>query len=84
MLVIFDCDGTLVDSEILWSKATVEVFKEEELDMSIDDVSSTYAGMTNVEIIAKIEADLGRNLPFDIIKRIEGRAEKNAAKAPSH
>ncbi|PLW74967.1 HAD family hydrolase [Cohaesibacter celericrescens] len=80
MLVIFDCDGTLVDSEILWSKATVEVFQEEDLEMSVEDISSTYAGMTNVEIIAKIEEQLERNLPFDIIQRIEERAEKRLEK----
>ena len=76
MLVIFDCDGTLVDSEILWSKATVEVFLEEEIELSIEDFSGTYAGMRHEEIIPKLEEELERSLPHDIIQRIEDRAEK--------
>lgn len=74
MLVIFDCDGTLVDTEIIWAKASIEVFQEEDLDMDLETYNSTYAGMTNAEIVQLIEEELERNLPFDILERIDDRA----------
>lgn len=74
MLVIFDCDGTLVDTEIIWAKASLEVFKEEDLDMDLEAYNSTYAGMTNSEIIQLIEEDIERSLPHDILQRITDRA----------
>ena len=74
MLVIFDCDGTLIDSEILWAKASVEVFEEEEIEMDLEGYNSTYAGMTNMEIVQQLEQDLERSLPYDIQQRIEDRA----------
>lgn len=80
MLVIFDCDGTLVDSEILWAKATVEVLQEEDVDMDLDGYNSTYAGMTNVEIIQSIEEQIERSLPHDIMQRIEDRAQARIEK----
>ena len=74
MLVIFDCDGTLVDSEIIWAKASIEVFKEEDIEMDLDYYNSTYAGMTNAEIVQLIEEDLEQNLSFDVLQKIEDRA----------
>nr|WP_321458226.1 HAD family phosphatase [uncultured Cohaesibacter sp.] len=74
MLVIFDCDGTLIDTEIIWAKATVEIFQEEELDLDLDTYNSTYAGMTNAEIIPLIEEEIEHSLPHDILQRIDDRA----------
>ena len=76
MLVIFDCDGTLVDSEILWAKASLEVFKEEQIDLDLDAYNSQFAGMTNAEIIEKLEDELEQGLPHDLEQRIEDRADK--------
>lgn len=44
MLVIFDCDGVLVDSEILSAEVLLECFKSEGLARSFDDVLETYRG----------------------------------------
>ncbi|WP_319530932.1 HAD family phosphatase [uncultured Cohaesibacter sp.] len=74
MLVIFDCDGTLIDSEILWAQASIEIFQEEELDIGLEEYNSTYAGMTNEEIIQQLEEGLERALPHDLIDRIQDRA----------
>jgi HAD superfamily hydrolase (TIGR01509 family) len=78
MLVIFDCDGTLVDSEILWARATLEIFEEEELGIEIDleSYNSEFAGMTNAEIIEKLEQEMESSLPHDLLQRIEDRADQ--------
>ncbi|SNY92042.1 haloacid dehalogenase superfamily, subfamily IA, variant 3 with third motif having DD or ED [Cohaesibacter sp. ES.047] len=80
MLVIFDCDGTLIDSEILWARASVEIFQEEELEIGLEDYNSTYAGMTNEEIIQQIEAELERSLPHDLTDRINDLAMRRIDK----
>lgn len=88
MLVLFDFDGTLVDSEYLWAQATVEVLAEEEMEMTIEDFSSSYAGMRHEEIIPKLEEEFERGIPHDIVQRVEDRAmlkiEKVEALAGAH
>lgn len=76
MLVIFDCDGTLIDSEAIWTKATVEVFKEEEIILDPQAFNSQFAGMSGDEIISHLEEELERGLPHDIQQRIEDQAHK--------
>lgn len=44
MLVIFDCDGVLVDSEVLAAEILSECFQAEGLNRSFDDVIETYRG----------------------------------------
>ncbi|MCT4656877.1 MAG: HAD family phosphatase [Cohaesibacter sp.] len=80
MLVIFDFDGTLIDSEILWAQATSEVFKEEEIDFDVDTYNAQYAGMTSQEIITHLEDELERGLPHDIPQRIEDKVDKKLEK----
>lgn len=75
MLVIFDFDGTLVDSEILWSKAWAAVLKEEEIDLDPNGFNGQYAGMTGVEIVAALEDELERGLPHDLLQRIDDKAD---------
>lgn len=83
MLVIFDCDGTLIDSELLWSKAWAEILKEEEIDIDAHSFNAEYAGMTGSEIIASLEEELEQGLPHDLLQRIDDRADKLLEKVPA-
>lgn len=76
MLVIFDFDGTLVDSEILWAQATAEILQEEGIDMSVETYNAQYAGMNAPEIIAHLEDELDQGLSHDIPQRIEDKVDK--------
>ena len=44
MLVIFDCDGVLVDSEVLAAEVLSECFQEEGLELTAEDVIEAYRG----------------------------------------
>ena len=44
-LIIFDCDGTLVDSEYLNHIATAHIIKLMGLDISLDDIVHEFKGM---------------------------------------
>jgi len=45
--VIFDCEGTLVDSERLCCEALVQVFNEIGAELSIEDIIDNFEGGTH-------------------------------------
>ncbi|TBW34950.1 HAD family hydrolase [Siculibacillus lacustris] len=63
MLVIFDCDGVLVDSEILAARAEAEAISALGLAISTQEVCRRFAGMTTREVWETLERELGRPLP---------------------
>jgi HAD superfamily hydrolase (TIGR01509 family) len=62
-LVIFDCDGVLIDSERLTIKADVEMLHELGWPLSEAEVIERFVGRSDRETAAAIEAHLGRRLP---------------------
>ena len=71
MLLIFDCDGVLVDSEIIASQVNLDVLKELGVDMTLEDMSEKYAGLAGKEIFARIAEELERPLPEDLEDRTD-------------
>lgn len=57
--VLFDCDGTLVDSELLCCEAYVEMFAHFGVTVSFDEMYKTYKGVKLYEIIAIINKEQG-------------------------
>jgi HAD superfamily hydrolase (TIGR01509 family) len=72
MLVIFDCDGVLVDSEIIASQVDAGLLTEAGYEISAEDVGLRFAGMNWDQIVAAVEEEMGRSIPEEIL----GRAEK--------
>ena len=64
-LVIFDCDGVLIDSERLAIKIDVEVLHELGWPLSEAEVIKRFVGRSDRDTRAAIEAHLGRALPVD-------------------
>jgi HAD superfamily hydrolase (TIGR01509 family) len=64
-LVIFDCDGVLVDSEILACGVQARAITAYGLPLSTDDVARRFLGMSARDMRAELELDLGRPLPED-------------------
>ncbi|MEU4847992.1 HAD family hydrolase [Streptomyces gilvosporeus] len=73
-LVIFDCDGVLVDSETLSSHAMREMVAEEGLDFSLEQALEFLRGRKVAEWVQQLEDRLGRALPADFIPRFRQRA----------
>jgi len=72
-LVIFDCDGVLVDSEPLANRLLAELLSEEGLPTTPADSWATYRGRTQAACIALAEQQLGRRLPDDLGRRFDER-----------
>jgi HAD superfamily hydrolase (TIGR01509 family) len=64
-LVIFDCDGVLIDSERLAVKVDVELLRELGWPLSETEVIERFVGRSDRDTQAAIEAHLGRRLPDD-------------------
>jgi len=61
--VFFDCDGTLVDSEVICSKAYVHMFAQYGISVTLDEIFKTFKGVKLYEIIDTINARFGVDFP---------------------
>ncbi|MGH8216849.1 MAG: HAD family hydrolase [Rhodanobacteraceae bacterium] len=71
--VIFDCDGTLVDSEWLANATLVECVAPFGLRMSTEDAMQVYVGGKMADCVADLECRLGRKLPDSFISEVRRR-----------
>ncbi len=72
-LVIFDCDGVLVDSEPIANRIFSDELHKLGLDWSFDDVVSRFVGRTMASCIAEVERELGRAVPRGFVDRLQSR-----------
>ena len=68
-LVIFDCDGVLVDSEIIAARVDVELLAEAGVEMTTEEFISRYAGLTFTETVLRVEAEYNIPLQASLIER---------------
>ena len=69
-LVIFDCDGVLVDSEAIANRLVARALTEAGLPMTADDALQEFLGGKLTLIKAGAEQRLGRALPADWVDRV--------------
>jgi HAD superfamily hydrolase (TIGR01509 family) len=70
-LVIFDCDGVLVDSERISNGVLAKLLSAEGLRTSPTEASDAYQGLRLSEILSRAEKSLGRPLRGDWLERFE-------------
>jgi HAD superfamily hydrolase (TIGR01509 family) len=70
-LVIFDCDGVLVDSEAISCRAHAETLTRHGYPISEREVLSRFLGISEREARLMVETDSGRKLPDDFEAQIE-------------
>ncbi len=70
-LVIFDCDGVLIDSERLAVKVDVRVLHDLGWPLSEAEVIERFVGRSDRDTQAAIEAHLGRKLAVDWVERVQ-------------
>ena len=64
-LVIFDCDGVLVHSEVISCRAHAETLTRHGYPITADQVLVRFLGVSDREARMTIEAEFGRSLPDD-------------------
>ena len=64
-LIIFDCDGVLVDSEPLSNRVLTDCLNEAGFALSFEEVTRTFIGLTLSRCFAMLEERFGRPVPSD-------------------
>ncbi len=64
-LVIFDCDGVLVDSEVISCRAHAETLTRHGYPITAEQVLQRFLGVSDREARRTIETEIGRKLPDD-------------------
>jgi HAD superfamily hydrolase (TIGR01509 family) len=62
-LVIFDCDGVLVDSEVISNDVLARMLTREGLATTLADARRDFQGLLLTDILTRAEAKLSRPLP---------------------
>jgi HAD superfamily hydrolase (TIGR01509 family) len=70
-LVIFDCDGVLVDSETISNDVLARLLSEEGLLTTLTQARRDYQGLLLSEVVHGAEAKLGHPLPAGWLDRYE-------------
>jgi HAD superfamily hydrolase (TIGR01509 family) len=78
-LVIFDCDGVLVDSEVIACRAHSEMLTRHGYPITSDQVLGRFLGVSDREARQTIETELGRPLPDDFEAQMKQAALRRYA-----
>jgi HAD superfamily hydrolase (TIGR01509 family) len=73
-LVIFDCDGVLVDSEVISCHAHAETLTRHGYPITADQVLLRFLGVSDREARQTVENEMGRSLPDDFDAQIKQAA----------
>ena len=61
-LIIFDCDGVLVDSEVISCRVHAEVLTRHGYPITAEQVRQRFLGRTSLDATTEVERELGRPL----------------------
>ena len=70
-LIIFDCDGVLVDSEVLANQLLRDALAKHGLEMSVEQVVETYVGRSMAAVVSISEELLGEKLPDNFLDHLQ-------------
>jgi HAD superfamily hydrolase (TIGR01509 family) len=70
-LIIFDCDGVLIDSEILSNRAEVELLKSFGVEFDLGDYMAQFVGKSTKDVLKTIEASHNVCLPAEFRRLAE-------------
>lgn len=70
-LIIFDCDGVLVDSEIIAAQVESRLLTEAGYPISVEEMGERFAGMTWKNILLEVEKEANIPLSASLIDKSE-------------
>jgi HAD superfamily hydrolase (TIGR01509 family) len=74
--IIFDCDGTLVDSERVGNQVLIECLAEQGLQLELDDALRLFAGRKMADTLSIAEEKLGKTLPLQFVSQLRERMKQ--------
>ncbi|MBW6421035.1 HAD family hydrolase [Rhizobium sp. XQZ8] len=79
-LIIFDCDGVLVDSEIIAAKVESRLLTEAGYPISVEEMGERFAGMTWKNILLQVEQEASIPLSATLIDKSEALLDARLAR----
>ncbi|MEO5808102.1 HAD family phosphatase [Devosia sp.] len=79
MLVIFDCDGVLIDSEVIYCAVDAEALTGLGHPTSAADIARRFTGVTHREAWETISAEIGFEQPDDWLQGIAAECKRRLA-----
>jgi HAD superfamily hydrolase (TIGR01509 family) len=76
MLIIFDCDGVLIDSEILSAEVDCAILREYGYEIAPLELAHRFAGITTEGIFKIIGEEIGREFPAAAIDRAKRETDE--------
>lgn len=73
--VIFDCDGVLVDTELISNTVLAELLTEAGLPTTFEDCMRDFRGRSMTSVVAIAQQRAGAPLPFDVAERYYAEVE---------
>jgi HAD superfamily hydrolase (TIGR01509 family) len=74
-LVIFDCDGVLIDSEVIFGRVLGESLFAAGFPVTIEEAMALGIGKNRVTLTAEVEARYGRQLPDRFFEAMRARVD---------
>ena len=78
-LVIFDCDGVLVDSEIIAARVEADLISRAGFEITPEEISLDYAGLTFKDILLRIEEKAQIPFQASLIDQAEAITDRRLA-----
>ncbi|GAA5099907.1 HAD family hydrolase [Bartonella acomydis] len=69
-LIIFDCDGVLVDSEYLAAKIGSQLLKQTGYEIAPEELSKRYAGLIFRDILKQVEQETEKPISAQLIEQM--------------
>ncbi|MDX3925514.1 MAG: HAD family hydrolase [Shinella sp.] len=79
-LIIFDCDGVLVDSEIIAAEVESRLLTEAGYPISVEEMGERFAGMTWRNILLSIEHEASIPLSASLLDKSEKLLDERLAR----
>lgn len=67
-LVIFDCDGVLVDSELISNQSDLDLLSKLGIELELEDYMRRYVGKSARDTVLGIQAQTGQRLPENFLE----------------
>jgi HAD superfamily hydrolase (TIGR01509 family) len=75
-LIIFDCDGVLVDSELITNRVFATMIGELGVVVTLDDMFERFVGHSMAHCLALVRELAGRDLPDDFLPEYRRRSAR--------
>ena len=73
-LIVFDCDGVLVDSEALVVEVEAKMLTAAGFPTTAEQIIERFVGLSYATMMTQLEADHGRPVPDELSQRIQQAA----------